>query len=62
MPRPEGKGRRWTRMPDGKLPVVGVEGRTLTLECGERPSREPDVEERPDGEAREALLVLEALE
>lgn len=49
-------------MLDGKVPAVGVEGKTLTEECGERPSREPEVDESPDGEAKEALLVLEALE
>jgi hypothetical protein len=62
VPKLDGSGRRWTRMLDGKVPVVGVEGRTLTEEWGERPRREPEVEDRPDGEAREALLVLEALE
>jgi hypothetical protein len=61
-PKADGRGRRCTRMLDGNVPVVGVEGRTLTEECGERPRREPDVEDRPDGEASEALLVLEALE
>ena len=62
VPREPGSGRRWTRMLDGNVPVVGVEGRTLTEECGERPRREPEAEERPDGDASEALLVLEALE
>ena len=32
VPNPEGGGRRETRIPDGKLPVVGVEGKTLTEE------------------------------
>ena len=64
VPIPAGSGRRWTRMPDGNVPAVGVDGKTLTHECGERPSREPDVEDIPegDGDAREALLVLDALE
>lgn len=62
VPRAEGGGRRETRMFDGNEPVVGVEGRTLTEECGDRAMREPDAEERPDGEATEALDVLDAFE
>ena len=42
--------------------VVGVAGSTLTELCGERPRREPDVDDKPDGDAIEALEVLEALE
>lgn len=49
-------------MPEGRLPMTGVEGRTLTELCGDLPSREPEAEERPEGEAMEALDVLEALE
>lgn len=62
VPRPDGGGRRETRIPDGKEPAVGVDGKTLTDECGERPWREADVEERPDGDAKEALDVLDAFE
>lgn len=61
-PSPDGGGRRETRIPDGKVPDVGVEGNTLTDECGDRPRREPEADESPDGDAREALEVLEALE
>jgi hypothetical protein len=61
VPRAPGGGRRDTRMPDGKEVPVGVAGNTFTDACGERPSRDPDAEDRPDGEARDALLVLEAL-
>ena len=49
-------------MPEGKDWPVGVEGRTLTEACGERPMREPEADERPEGEAMEALEVEEALE
>jgi len=62
LPSPEGGGRRETRMPDGNAPPVGVEGSTLTEACGDLPSREPDADDNPDGDASEALDVLEALE
>lgn len=62
VPKPEGGGRRETRIPDGKLPVGGVEGRTRTEVCGDRAIRDPEAEERPDGEARDALEVLDAFE
>lgn len=61
-PSPEGGGRRETRTPEGMEPPVGVDGRTLTDECGDLAIREPDADERPDGDAREALDVLEAFE
>lgn len=50
-PRPDGGGRLETRMPEGKDWPVGVEGRTLTEAWGERPMREPEAEERPEGDA-----------
>ena len=63
VPRPPGGGRRLTRIPDGKGPVVvGVDGKTLTELCGERASRDPEAELRPEGEAIDAEDVLEALE
>ena len=62
VPRAEGGGRRDTRIPDGKVPPVGVDGKTLTDECGERANLEPEADDRPDGEASEVLDVLEALE
>ena len=55
-------GWRLTLMPDGKVPGVGVEGRTLTEWCGDLARREPEADERPEGEAMDALDVLEALE
>jgi hypothetical protein len=61
-PNPVGGGRRDTRMPDGKFPEVGVEGSTLTDAWGDRPILDPDAEESPDGDARDALEVLEAFE
>lgn len=44
------------------MPVVGVDGNTLTELCGDLPSLEPDAEERPEGDAMELLDVLDALE
>lgn len=32
VPKPVGTGRRLTRIPEGKEPAVGVDGRTLTEE------------------------------
>lgn len=61
-PSSPGGGRRWNLMPDGKVLVVGVEGSTLTELCGDLPSREPEVFETADGDATDALDVLEALE
>lgn len=61
-PRPDGGGRRATRIEDGKVPALGVDGSTLTDECGERASREPDVDDSPDGDATDALEVLDAFE
>lgn len=61
-PMSEGGGRRWNLMPDGNVVLVGVEGRTLTELCGDLPSRDPDVDDMPEGEAIEALDVLEAFD
>ena len=61
LPSAPGGGRLLTRTPDGKVPFVGVAGRTLTEVCGDRASREPEADDKPDGEATELLLVLEAL-
>lgn len=57
----EGGGLREKRIPDGML-AVGVEGSTLTELCGDLPSREPDADDSPEGDAMEALEVLEAFE
>lgn len=62
VPSAEGGGRRDTRILDGKEPAVGVEGRTLTEECGDRAIRDPEAEESPDGEATESPEALDALE
>lgn len=62
VPSPLGGGRRETRMPDGKAACVGVAGRTLTEEWGERAAREPEAVLRPEGLARLVLEVEEALE
>lgn len=62
VPSADGGGRRETRILDGKDPAVGVDGKTFTDECGERPIRELEAEESADGDATEALDVLEALE
>ena len=63
VPSPPGGGRRETRIPEGKFVPAGVDGKTLTLACGDRPIFDPEALEMPDGEAREALalLVLDAL-
>ena len=62
LPSEDGGGRRDTRMPDGNDPVVGGDGKILTDACGERAMREPDAVDRPDGDASEALDVLDAFE
>lgn len=62
VPRADGGGRRETRMLDGNEPAVGVEGKTLTEECGDRAMREPEADESPDGDATESLEVLDAFE
>lgn len=51
-------------MLEGNCELVGVAGRTLTLECGERPgfSRAPLLVFDAAGEAREAEDVEDALE
>lgn len=63
-PRLPGTGRREMRIPLGKEPVVGVEGRTLTEVWGERATREVLEPLRAEGEAmeREFEEVEEALE
>lgn len=61
VPSADGGARRETRILDGSAPPVGVAGRTLTDECGER-ARRAEAVERPDGDATEALEVLEAFE
>lgn len=62
VPSDEGGGRRETRMPDGSDPEVGVEGSTLTDEWGDLAIREPEAEERPEGDAIDALDALEVFE
>ena len=62
VPRLPGGGRLLTLIPEGKWPPVGVAGSILTEECGERAIREPDADDRPDGEASDALEVLLVLE
>ena len=58
----EGGGRREKRMPEGML-VVGVEGNIFTELWGDLPpSRDPEAEDSPEGDAMEALDVLEAFE
>jgi len=58
----DGGGRREIRMPDGNVLEVGVDGRTFTELCGDLPRREPDVDDKPEGEATELLEVLDAFE
>jgi hypothetical protein len=62
VPRLEGSGRRETRMPEGKVPFVGVAGNILTEACGERGIREPEAILTPDGLAMLALEVDDALD
>lgn len=57
-----GGGRLENLIPEGKLPPTGVDGRTLTELCGDLPSLDPEAEDSPDGDAMDALDVLEALE
>ena len=49
-------------MPDGKVVFVGVDGRTLTELCGDRASRDPEADDKPEGDATELLDVLDAFE
>ena len=58
----DGGGCLWKRSPAGRVPVVGVAGNTLTELCGDRPSLDPEAEERPEGDAIELLDVLDAFE
>lgn len=63
VPKSPGGGRRWNLTPDGKVLFVGVEGRTLTELWGDLPpSLDPDVDDIPEGEATEALEVLDVFE
>lgn len=62
VPMSEGGGLRDIRIPDGNVEEVGVEGKTFTELCGDLPKREPEVEDRPEGDAIEALDVLDAFE
>lgn len=62
MPKAEGRGLRETLMPDGKEVLVGVAGSIFTELCGDLPCRDPDVALIPEGLARLALDVDDALE
>jgi hypothetical protein len=62
VPRAEGGGLRETRMPDGKIVLVGVAGSIFTELCGDLPSRGPDVVLSPEGLARLVLDVDDAFE
>jgi len=62
-PRFEGRGLRETRIPEGNVGFVGVAGNILTELCGDfPPRRDPEAVLSPDGLARLALDVDEALE
>lgn len=58
----DGGGRRDTRMPEGKVLLVGVAGRTLTELCGDLPCRDPEAVLSPEGLAMLVLEFEEALE
>ena len=62
MPKAEGGGRRDTRMPEGKVLLVGVAGRTLTELWGDLPCRDPEAVLSPEGLAMLVLEFEEALE
>jgi hypothetical protein len=62
VPRAEGGGLRDTRIPDGKIVLVGVAGSIFTELCGDLGCRDADVVLKPEGLARLALEVDEAFE